>query len=59
MLLALTFAGAVLFKKVYQFQTDEKYKDIRCGNLSDLIIYGLSIAVLYTVPPSINSLWIC
>ena len=39
----------VVMSKVYIFQTDPTFKDIRLGSVSDLLIYGLPFAFAFSV----------
>jgi hypothetical protein len=44
---------SVVMNKVYIFQTHDSFKDIRLGNISEMLIYGLLFAVVFSVkdPP--------
>jgi hypothetical protein len=40
--------AAVLFKKVYEYQTLPLYETIRKGSIRDLLIYSLPVMVVFT-----------
>lgn len=48
LLLILALVGVVM-SKVYIFQTDASFKDIRLGSITDLLIYGLPFAFVFSV----------
>jgi hypothetical protein len=41
--------GVVLFKKLYIFQTDDYFLNIRKGNISEMLIYGIPYAFIFSV----------
>jgi hypothetical protein len=48
----MTFiVGSILMNKVYIFQTHPHFDNIRQGNISEMITYGLPYAFVFTVPP--------
>jgi hypothetical protein len=49
MLAGISIIAAVLFQKVYIFQTHDYFKDIRCGNLLEMLMYGIPYGIIFTV----------
>jgi hypothetical protein len=41
--------AALLFRKVYIFQTHDHFASVREGNVTEMLLYGLPFAVLFTV----------
>jgi hypothetical protein len=48
MFVAISVVAAILFNKVYIFQTHDYFKDIRCGNFLEMLMYGIPDGVLFT-----------
>jgi hypothetical protein len=45
----ILIVGALLFQKVYIFQTNPHFDDIKVGSVTDMLIYGLPFAVVFSV----------
>ena len=55
MFVVVLIVAAFLFNKVYIFQTHPHFETVRQGNLSEMLIYGLPFAFVFTVKQSIFS----
>ena len=47
--MVVLIVGAILFQKVYTFQTNPHFDDIKAGTVTDMLIYGLPFAVVFSV----------
>lgn len=45
----ILIVGALLFQKVYIFQTNPHFDDIKVGSVTDMLIYGLPFAVVFSL----------
>jgi hypothetical protein len=49
MYLSATIFAAILFRKVYLFQTLPDFEGVRMGSVFDFLYYSLPFGVLFTV----------